>query len=279
MRAEGVTFVTNAHVGVNVPVETLTQQYDAILLAGGAEQARDLNIPGRDLKGIHFAMEFLPQQNRRCEGDKLDLSNEISAEGKNVLIIGGGDTGADCLGTALRQGAKKVYQFEINPKPPVQRAATTPWPLWPYKLRTEPAHEEGGIRDWGINSVQFIGDKDGHVKQLYGVRIAPPPTFAPIPGTEFALDVDLVLLAIGFRGPVHSGMIEQLGVALDKRGNIATQDGYQSSVKGVFAAGDMRRGQSLVVWAISEGRKAAAAVDAYLATKIEPAAHSHALAK
>jgi len=268
MRAEGVTFLTNAHVGVNVPIETLTGHYDAILLCGGAEQPRNLNIPGRELKGIHFAMEFLPQQNRRCEGDILDERTSISAAGKRVLIIGGGDTGADCLGTSHRQGAKSVHQFEIMPKPPETRAASTPWPMWPLQLRTESAHEEGGIRDWGIDSIKFTGDESGNVKQLHAVRVGPPPKFEPVSGTEFTLDVDLVLLAMGFLGPVHNGMIEQLGVELDKRGNIATND-YMSSVDGIFAAGDMRRGQSLVVWAISEGRKAAAAVDQYLATQAE----------
>ena len=284
MRAEGVTFVANAHVGVSVPVESLTGHYDAILLCGGAEQPRDLKIPGRELKGIHFAMEFLPQQNRRCEGDANysfpgDPSIAISAEGKRVVIIGGGDTGADCLGTSLRQRALSVHQFEIMPKPPEQRAASTPWPMWPLQLRTETSHEEGGIRDWSIGSVKFTGDKKGNVKQLHAVRVGPPPKFEPIPGSEFALDVDLVLLAMGFLGPVRSGMIEQLGVALDARGNVATGADYRTSIENIFAAGDMRRGQSLVVWAISEGRKAAVFVDRYLATVAEPVSqHHHATA-
>jgi glutamate synthase (NADPH/NADH) small chain len=275
MRAEGVTFVTNAHIGVNVPVDALTSHYDAILLAGGSEQPRDLKIPGRELKGIHFAMEFLPQQNRRCEGDTVDPSIAISAEGKSVLIIGGGDTGADCLGTSLRQHAKVVNQIEIMPKPPAQRAASTPWPLWPLQLRTESSHEEGGIRDWSVNSIRFEGDEQGNVKQVHALRVGPPPKFEPIPGSEFTLDVDLVLLAMGFLGPVRSGMIEQMDLALDNRGNVATNADYMSSVDGIFAAGDMRRGQSLVVWAISEGRKAAAAVDRYLATKAEPLSQRH----
>ncbi|MGA2277976.1 MAG: glutamate synthase subunit beta [Terracidiphilus sp.] len=274
MRAEGVTFIVNAHVGVNVPVEALTEHYDAILLAGGAEQPRDLKIHGRELKGIHFAMEFLPQQNRRCEGDALDPALDILATGKRVVIIGGGDTGADCLGTSLRQKAKSVHQFEIMPKPPEKRAASTPWPLWPLQLRTETSHEEGGIRDWSVNSVKFTGDENGNVKQLHAVRVGPPPTFTPIEGSEFTLDVDLVLLAMGFLGPVRNGMLEQFGVALDGRGNVAANN-YQSSVENIFAAGDMRRGQSLVVWAISEGRKAAAAVDRYLATIDEPAPQRH----
>ena len=271
MRAEGVTFLTNAHVGVNVPIDALTDHYDAVLLCGGAEQPRDLPIPGRELKGIHFAMEFLPQQNRRNEGDFIDPDASISAKDKRVLIIGGGDTGADCLGTSHRQGARSVHQFEIMPKPPAERAASTPWPLWPLQLRTESAHEEGGIRDWSINSIKFTGDEHGNVSRLHALRVGPPPKFEALSGSEFTLDVDLVLLAMGFLGPVKGGMLQQLGVALDPRGNVATTD-YMSSVDGVFAAGDMRRGQSLVVWAISEGRKAAAAVDRYLAEKAATAA-------
>lgn len=279
MRAEGVAFVTGAHVGVNLPVTALTEHYDAILLCGGSEQPRDLKIPGRELKGIHFAMEFLPQQNHRCEGDQLDPALDILAEGKRVIIIGGGDTGADCLGTALRQHPLSVHQFEIMPMPPVERSPSTPWPLWPLQLRVEGAHEEGGIRDWTINSLKFTGDENGNLKQLHAVRVGPPPKFEPIAGSEFTLDADLVLLAMGFLGPVKNGLIEQLGVALDKRGNVATNADYQTSIENIFAAGDMRRGQSLVVWAISEGRKAAAAVDRYLATLEEPApAQDHALA-
>jgi glutamate synthase (NADPH/NADH) small chain len=220
-------------------------------------------------------MEFLPQQNRRCEGDQVDLSIAISAEGKRVVIIGGGDTGADCLGTAHRQKPLSVHQFEIMPKPPAQRAASTPWPLWPLQLRTEGAHEEGGIRDWSVNSLKFTGDENGNVKQLHLVRVGPPPKFEPIPGSEYVLDVDLVLLAMGFTGPVRSGMIEQFGLAVDNRGNVAANADYMTSVDGIFAAGDMRRGQSLVVWAISEGRKAAASVDAYLAAKAEPHTQRH----
>ena len=271
MKAEGVTFVINAHVGVNVPIDSLTEHYDAILLAGGAEYPRDLKIPGRELKGVHYAMEFLPQQNRRNEGDVVPDEIAISAKGKRVIIIGGGDTGADCLGTSHRQGALSVHQFEIMPKPPETRASSTPWPLWPLQLRTESAHEEGGLRDWSINSVKFTGDENGNVKQLHALRVGPPPKFEPIAGSEFALDADLVLLAMGFLGPVRNGMIDQFGLALDPRGNVSTND-YQSSVENIFAAGDMRRGQSLVVWAISEGRKAAAAVDKYLMGKAEPIA-------
>ena len=264
MEAEGVRFITNAHVGKNVAVEDLQRDFDAILLAGGAEQPRDLKVPGRELGGICFAMEFLPQQNRRCAGDVDNPSLNILATGKRVIIIGGGDTGADCLGTCHRQNPHSVRQFEIMPMPPGERSPQTPWPLWPMQLRTEAAHEEGGMRDWSIATTGFTGDADGNVKDLRAIRVGPPPKFEPIPGTEFTLDVDLVLIAMGFVGPVRDGMIEQLGVVLDPRGNVATDDNCMTSVPGVFAAGDMRRGQSLVVWAISEGRKAAAGANRYL---------------
>jgi glutamate synthase (NADPH/NADH) small chain len=264
MRAEGVNFQTNAHVGVNVPLESLRGEFDAMLLTGGAEQPRDLKVPGRELKGIHFAMEFLPQQNRRCEGDIVPPETAILATGKRVVIIGGGDTGADCLGTSHRQQAAAITQFELLPKPPDERAESTPWPLWPMQLRMESSHEEGGIRDWSVNTVRFTGDEHRNVKQLQAARVGPPPKFDSMPGTEFTMDVDLVLLAMGFLGAVRNGMIEQLGVRLDARGNVATDENYMSSVPGVFAAGDIRRGQSLVVWAIAEGRKAARAVDLYL---------------
>src|SRR5215510_9584888 len=186
------------------------------------------------------------------------------ATAKRVVIIGGGDTGADCLGACHRQKARSVYQFEIMPQPPKERAPQTPWPLWPMQLRSESSHEEGGIRDWSIATTKFVGDEQGHVKQLPAVRVGPAPKFEPMPGTEFILEVDLVLLAMGFTGPVRGGMLEQLGIQLDQRGNIATDDHSMSSVPGIFAAGDMRRGQSLVVWAIAEGRKAAASIDRYL---------------
>jgi glutamate synthase (NADPH/NADH) small chain len=266
MRAEGVKFQTDAHVGGNaggnVPVADLRKDFDAILLAGGAEQPRNLTVPGRELNGIHFAMEFLPQQNKVCEGDQV--ANQILATGKRVVIIGGGDTGADCLGTTHRQGARSVTQFELLPKPPEHRSPATPWPQWPMQLRVESSHEEGGTRDWSVNTVKFTGDGHGNVKELHAIQVSPPPAFRPQPGTEFTLDADLVLLAMGFTGPVRNGMIEQLGVELDQRGNVAAGADYMSSVPGVFAAGDMRRGQSLVVWAIAEGRKAARGVDAYL---------------
>jgi glutamate synthase (NADPH) small chain len=264
MAAEGVKFQTNAHVGANVPLADVRKEFQAILLAGGAEQPRNLNVPGRELKGIHFAMDFLPQQNRRCEGDTVPASEAILATGKRVVIIGGGDTGADCLGTCHRQGARSITQFELLPKPPDARSPSTPWPLWPMQLRVESSHEEGGARDWSVNTVKFTGDDQGNVTQLHAVRVSAPPRVEAQPGTEFTLDADLVLLAMGFTGPVKNGLVEQLGVALDLRSNIATGADYRSSVAGVFAAGDMRRGQSLVVWAIAEGRKAAAEIDLYL---------------
>jgi glutamate synthase (NADPH/NADH) small chain len=262
MMAEGVEFRPNSHIGGNVPVEDLRKKFDAVLLSGGAEWPRDLNVPGRELKGIHFAMDYLPQQNKVCEGDAV--AGQILATGKRAVIIGGGDTGADCLGTVHRQKAISVHQFELLPMPPKERSPLTPWPLWPMQLRIEGAHEEGGIREWGLATAKFTGDENGNVKQLHGVRVGPPPRFEPQPGTEFTMDADLVLLAMGFLGPVRNGMIEQLGVKLDARGNVATDESYMSSVPGVFAAGDMRRGQSLVVWAIAEGRKAARGVDQYL---------------
>jgi glutamate synthase (NADPH) small chain len=264
MSAEGVKFITNAEVGKTIQVEGLRRDFDAIVLAGGSEHPRDLKIQGRELNGIHYAMEFLPQQNKRCHGDTLDPGADILATGKRVVIIGGGDTGADCLGTVHRQKPISVHQFEIMPKPPDERSPLTPWPLWPMQLRIEGAHEEGGIRDWSIATSKFTGDENGNVRQLHAVRVGPPPKFEPIAGTEFTIDADLILIAMGFLGPVRRGMIEELGVQLDNRGNVATDQNYMSSIPGVFAAGDMRRGQSLVVWAISEGRKAAASVDAYL---------------
>jgi glutamate synthase (NADPH/NADH) small chain len=221
-----------------------------------------LRVPGREFAGIHFAMEFLPQQNKRVAGDIVP--NGILATDKHVIIIGGGDTGADCLGTTHRQKAKSVQQFEIMPVPPNERSPSTPWPLWPLQLRTEGAHEEGGIRNWAVATTRFIGDESGHVRQLHAVRVGPPPKFEPVAGSEFVLDADLVLLAMGFAGPVKEGMIEQLGIKLDARGNVFTTDDNMTSVQGVFATGDMRRGQSLVVWAIAEGRRAARGIDNYL---------------
>jgi glutamate synthase (NADPH/NADH) small chain len=207
-------------------------------------------------------MEFLPQQNKRCAGD--EVLNQILATGQRVVIIGGGDTGADCLGTSHRQKAASVHQFEILPRPPEERAPQTPWPLWPLQLRVESSHEEGGIRDWSIATTKFTGDEQGRVCKLHAIRVSPAPKFEPIPGTEFTLDVDLVLLAMGFTGPRPGGILDQLGVALDARGNVAANADYSTNVPGVYAAGDMRRGQSLVVWAIAEGRNAASGITRYL---------------
>jgi glutamate synthase (NADPH/NADH) small chain len=267
LSAEGVVFRTNACVGGNVPVEDLRREFDAIVLAGGAEQPRDLNVPGRHLRGVHFAMEFLSQQNRRVAGDWIDPAQEILATGKHVVIIGGGDTGADCLGTCHRQKAASVHQLEIMPEPPRERSPETPWPLWPRQLRVESSHEEGGVRLWSVKTIELLGDERGHVRALRAVRVGPPPSFTPIPDSEFTLEADLVLLAMGFTGPVRSGLIEQLGLELDERGNVRTDGNYMTSVPGVFAAGDMRRGQSLVVWAIREGRQAARAVDRWLRSR------------
>jgi glutamate synthase (NADPH/NADH) small chain len=260
MRAEGVEFVVNAHI---TALGELQEEFQAVVLAMGAEQPRDLPVPGRDLKGIHFAMDFLPQQNKRGAGDAVPDSQAILATGKNVVIIGGGDTGADCLGTSHRQRAAFVHQFEIMPMPPTERSPLTPWPLWPLQLRSESSHEEGGQREWAVATTHFTGDKHGNVRKLHAIRVGAPPKFEAIPGTEFTLDAELVLLAMGFTGPVRSGLIESSGLKLDARGNIATDD-YRTSIPGVFAAGDARRGQSLVVWAIAEGRKAAEAADAWL---------------
>jgi len=262
MLAEGVTFETNTNVGYTITGDKLRAEFDAILLAGGAENPRDLPVAGRELKGIHFAMEFLPQQNKRCAGD--EVLNQILATGKSVVIIGGGDTGADCLGTSHRQKAGSVHQFEILPCPPPERAPQTPWPLWPLQLRVESSHEEGGIRDWSIATTRFSGDEKGKVKKLHAVRVGPPPKFEPLPGSEFALDADLVLLAMGFTGPRPGGILDQLGITLDPRGNVASNADYSTNVPGVFAAGDMRRGQSLIVWAIAEGRQAAEGLNRYL---------------
>jgi len=260
MGAEGVEFITNVNIS---SLDDLQREYQAVILAMGAEQPRDLPVPGRELKGIHFAMDFLTQQNKRNEGDKEDVSKAILATGKPVIIIGGGDTGADCLGTSHRQKAASVHQFEILPKPPEERAPATPWPMWPLQLRTESSHEEGGLREWAVATVKFEGDAQGNVKRLHGIRVGSAPKFAPLHGSEFTLDAELVLLAMGFTGPVKPGLIAKAGLKLDQRGNIAAEN-YQTSIPGVFAAGDARRGQSLVVWAIAEGRKAAEAANEYL---------------
>jgi glutamate synthase (NADPH) small chain len=264
MQSEGIVFMTNAHVGVQIPAQEMQHSYHAIVLTGGAESPRDLPVPGRNLKGIHFAVEFLTQQNKRVAGLPVDPARSLLATGKRVVILGGGDTGADCLGTCLRQKAASVHQLEIMPKPPLERAASTPWPIWPLMLRTESSHEEGGVREWAAATTHFEGDPEGNVKRLHAVRVGPPPDFAHVDGTAFSLDVDLVLIAMGFTGPQKSGLLDELGVALDARGNVATDEHFMTSLPGVFAGGDMRRGQSLVVWAIAEGRRAAQEIDAFL---------------
>jgi glutamate synthase (NADPH/NADH) small chain len=269
MRGEGVVFRTGAHVGMNVAVDELRRGFDAVLLSGGACASRDLKVPGRDLKGIHLAMEFLPQQNRRCEGDTIAAEEAISAQGRHVIVIGGGDTGADCIGTSHRQGAASVTSLEILPRPPAARAPGNPWPEWPVIFRTASAHEEGGERLYSVSTKRFVGDDSGRVKALELVKVEPVTnggriSFKEIPGSETLLPADLVLLALGFTGPEQPGMLEQLGVRLTERGNVWRDANWMSSVTGVFSAGDMQRGQSLIVWAIAEGRSAAAAIDRYL---------------
>jgi glutamate synthase (NADPH/NADH) small chain len=266
MEASGIGFETGVNVGVTLPVETLRRDFDAIVLAGGAEWPRDLPIPGRDLDGIHFAMDYLPQQNRRVAGDTI-TEKEITAKGKHVVVLGGGDTGSDCHGTALRQGALSVSSWELLPKPPTERTESMPWPYWPMILRTSSSHEEGGMRDWSVNTKHFSG-RDGKVETLHAVRLefgAPDATgrrpMSEVRGSEFEVKADLVLLALGFLGPQKSGMIEQLDLKLDPRGNVLADQNYMTSIPGIFSAGDMRRGQSLVVWA---SPKAARAVDKYL---------------
>jgi glutamate synthase (NADPH/NADH) small chain len=264
MIAEGVQFRTGVHVGVDVTGDELRRDYDAVLLATGAEKPRDLEISGRELKGIYYAMDYLVQQNRRVAGDRISSADEISAAGKRVIIIGGGDTGADCLGTAHRQKALSVHQLQIHAMPPENRHGTTPWPLWPLQLRVEAAHEEGGVREWSVLTTHFSGDSNGNVEKLHCVRVGPKPALERVPGSEFYLDADLVLIAIGFSGPVRNGLLEQLPIDLDARGNVKTDDCYMTSEPGIFSAGDIRRGQSLVVWAIAEGRKAAHHIDKFL---------------
>jgi len=266
---EGIRFRVSANVGVNVPVEGLRREFDAILLAGGAMLPRDLMVPGRELGGIHFAMEYLSLQNRRCEGEEVPEDRFITARGKRVVIIGGGDTGADCLGTTHRQGALLVHQFEILPKPPEERAADNPWPLWPNIFRTSSAHEEGGVRDYCVSTMRFSG-RNGRVERLHAVRVEfdsdgnGRETVREIPGSEFEVEMDLVLLAMGFLGPEKNGMLGQLGVELTERGAVWRDENWMTSVPGIFTAGDMQRGQSLIVWAISEGRQAAKGIDTYL---------------
>ena len=266
MRSEGVEFRTGQHIGGNVPAKQLLDEFDAVVLAGGAEQPRDLPVPGRDLVGVHFAMEFLPQQNKVVAGDTLPA--QMVATGKHVVVIGGGDTGSDCVGTSNRHGAASVTQFEVMPQPPQQENKPLVWPYWPIKLRTSSSHEEGCERDWAVATKEFVGT-NGKVEKLRAVRVDwKDGKMIEIPGSEFELKADLVLLAMGFLGPVQSGLLAQLGTETDARSNVkAETDGahaYATSVPKVFAAGDMRRGQSLVVWAIREGRQCARAVDEFL---------------
>ena len=269
MQAEGVEFRPNSHVGYNVLPERLLLRFDAIALTGGSEQPRDLPVPGRDLDGVHFAMDFLTQQNRRNSGEPLGDVKEILATGKHVVVIGGGDTGADCVGTSARQGAASITQMEIMPRPPEKEDKGSTWPNWPHKLRSSTSHEEGCERDWAVGTTAFEGDEDGKLTTLKGVRMDwSKGRPEPIGGSEFDLKADLVLLAMGFVNPVHESMLDDFGVAYDERGNVkAALEGarpYQTSVQKVFAAGDMRRGQSLVVWAIREGRQCARAIDEFL---------------
>ena len=270
MLAEGVTFKSNTEVGITISVEDMLKEYNAIVMTGGSEFPRDMDVPGRQLNGIHFAMHFLTQQNRRLADEQILTNQSISANGKNVVVIGGGDTGSDCVGTSIRQGAKSVTQLEVMPKPPKMEDKTLTWPNWPLKLRTSTSHLEGADRDWSVATKAFYGD-GGAVKGLELVRnewksgVDGKMSMVEIPDSNFKLDADLVLLAMGFVHPIHTGMIEESGVELDDRGNVkAGIKDYKTSRKNIFAAGDMRRGQSLVVWAISEGRKAARSVDNYL---------------
>jgi glutamate synthase (NADPH/NADH) small chain len=280
MEAEGVIFKTGVEIGKDISAETLASEYDALILTGGATRPRDLNVPGRELEGTYFAMQFLPQQNKRIHDPRWIPAAPLSAEGKHVVIIGGGDTGSDCLGTSLRQGAKSVTQFELMPMPPKERAENNPWPQWPMILRTSSSHEEGLAagrltREWAVNTKLLIGS-NGKVEKLKAVRLdwdfsGPRPSFTEIEGSEFEIPADLVLLAMGFAGPEET-VPGQLGLELDARGNVKTDECYRTTRPGVYAAGDMRRGQSLVVWAIAEGRASARAVDQDLmgATTLAP---------
>ena len=259
IEAEGVTFVCDTHVGKDITAEDLAKTHDAVLLTGGAEKPRDLPVEGRELDGIHFAMDFLSQQNRRLEHDSLVGERLIHANFKNVVVIGGGDTGSDCIGTSIRQGALSVTQLEIMPKPPEKENKMTSWPEWPIKLRISSSQQEGAESHYAVTTTKFTGE-NGKVKKLECAKVG--PDFKPIPGTEFTLDADLVLLAMGFVHPVHEGMLDELGLTRDKRGNVvANTEDYRTSRDKIYAAGDMRRGQSLVVWAIREGRQAARAID------------------
>jgi glutamate synthase (NADPH/NADH) small chain len=270
MQAEGVEFHTEAHVGVSLPARQLLGKFDAVVLAGGSEHSRDLDVPGRELDGVHFAMNFLPQQNKRNAGDVIPEKVSLTAKGKHVVVIGGGDTGSDCIGTSFRQGALSVTQLEILPRPPEKEDKGLTWPDWPNKLRTSSSQEEGAIRDWSVSTKSIEGE-NGKVTAINCIRVDWKRgdngqwKMEEIPGSEFQLKADMVLLAMGFVHPVHEGMLQELGVDLDPRGNVqADTEQYQTSIEKVFSAGDMRRGQSLVVWAIREGRQCARAVDEFL---------------
>jgi len=270
MAAEGVQFRAGVHVGQDIAARELVDDYDAVVLTGGSEHPRDLPVPGRDLDGVHFAMDFLRQQNRRVAGDQVDDAETISATGRHVIVIGGGDTGSDCIGTSIRQGAASVTQLEILPKPPEKENKGLTWPDWPNKLRTSSSQEEGALRDWCVATQAFAGE-NGEVQTLKAARVDWKKDengawkMETVSGSEFDLKADLVLIAMGFVHPVHEGMLADLGVELDGRGNVqADTQAYRTSLNKVFAAGDMRRGQSLVVWAIREGRQAAEAVDRFL---------------
>ncbi len=273
MAAEGVSFKTNTHIGSDIPAKQLLSDFDAVALTGGSEQPRDLQVAGRDLEGVHFAMQFLPQQNRRAAGDTVQADLSITARDKHVIVIGGGDTGSDCIGTSIRQGCKSVTQLEILPRPPERENKELTWPHWPNKMRTSSSQEEGAKRDWCVTTKEFIGE-NGKVSKIRCSRIEWERddqgawNLKEIEGSEFELPADLVLLAMGFVHPVHEGMLNELGVNYDERGNVKGATGgpaaYRTSIDKVFAAGDMRRGQSLVVWAILEGRQCARAIDEFL---------------
>ncbi|MDE0884596.1 MAG: glutamate synthase subunit beta [Myxococcota bacterium] len=271
MKAEGVSFQTGVNVGVDISAADLRKSFDAVLLCLGAEHGRDLSVEGRELEGVHYAMDFLPQQNKRCHGDEIDPSVAILAKDKHVIVLGGGDTGSDCVGTSLRQGAKSVTSIELLPRPPEDPSDTTPWPMWRMMYRSSSSHDEGGVQEFAMMTKRLSGE-GGRVKKVHGVhvRLGEPdasgrPQIEEVPGSEFEMDADLVLLAMGFLGPVHEGLLDDLGIEYDGRGNVAANTAdYGTSQAGIFAAGDCRRGQSLVVWAISEGREAARIVDDYL---------------
>ena len=273
MEKEGITFLVNSYIGKTIPIESITTESDAVLLTGGSTIPRNLDIEGRDLDGVHYAMDFLTQQNKLNSGDSLNGIKRIDAKDKNVIILGGGDTGSDCLGTSIRQGAKSIYQLELLPEPPKNRRDNDMWPNWPMTLRTSSSHEEGGERDYNVLTKKFSGI-NGSLKKLHGIRLewgkpdeSGRPKMIEVEGSEFELDADLVLLAMGFLHPEQNGMLKDLSLELDPRGNVKTDINKMTNISGIFAAGDMARGQSLVVWALAEGREAARGVDQFLMGK------------